>query len=151
MSKTTQASETLQSAVSFFGWESEATEKSARNRIASALSKNITTASGALRGTGQSLASLSRDIKSENDKNLLDFMSAVFIGAGLLAKHFEKPEAEATPEAEAPEVAKPKARASKRTKTTKPEAPEVPAIVSAISPEQLEALRALALSLAGQR
>ena len=150
MSKSTQASETLQSAVSFFGWESEATEKSARNRIASALSKNINTASGALRGTGQSLASLARDIKSENDKNLLDFMSAVFIGAGLLAKHFEKPEAEATPEAEAPAEAKPKApRATKRTKA--PATPEAGTVAGAISPEQLAGLIALAQSLAGTK
>lgn len=144
MSKSTQASETLQSAVSFFGWESEATEKSARNRIASALSKDISTASGALRGTGQSLASLARDVKSENDKNLLDFMSAVFIGAGLLAKHFEKPAPEA-PEAQAPEVeAKPKApRATKRGKVATPATPEAGTIASALKPEQLALLQAL--------
>jgi len=146
MSKSTQASETLQSAVSFFGWESEATEKSARNRIASALSKDISTASGALRGTGQSLASLSREIpegKNENDKNLLDFMSAIFIGAGLLAKHFEKP----APEAQAPAVeAKPKA--TRGTKRAKPATPEAGTIASAINAEQLAQLIALAQTLA---
>jgi hypothetical protein len=145
MSKSTQASETLQGAVSFFGWESEATEKSARNRIASALEKNISTASGALRGTGQSLASLARDIKSENDRNLLDFMSAVFIGAGLLAKHFEKPEAEAKPATEAPAEAKPKApRGSKRTKApATPEKPEPGTIGEALSPEAVRFINSL--------
>lgn len=137
----TQAREALEFIVEFFAWDSDSLKSSVKNRITASLGKDIKNAHGALLGTAQSLAKVSREAKgSEADKQTIDFIAATFTGASLLAKHFEKPAPVAQAVAETPEAeAKPKAR-MKSPKATSKTAPEVG---NALSAEQLSALTAL--------
>lgn len=144
-----QAREALEAIPNFFAWEHEATKNSASARIVASLGKDITSANGALLSTAQSLAKLSREkAKSESDQIALDSIVAVFTGAALLAKHFEKPapapkaeEVAPAPEAKAPKMKNP--RTTKKAETT-----TAPEVGNALSAEQIQALTALLGSLA---